>query len=105
VRQVEVATQEHQMHTRLAENALEKAWGLRRREEGDMLFRTARKATLDSFLIGDRLYLYFLGGGRVLETGILDPNSIYRPNIESEWLLESFESLGLEEGDRATVRV
>jgi len=93
------------METRLAENALEKAWGLRRRKEGDMLFRTGRKVTLDSFLIGDRLHLYFLGGGRVLETGVLDPRSIYRPDTGSEWLLESFKSLGLEEGDRATVRV
>nr|EGQ40843.1 MAG: hypothetical protein J07AB56_00890 [Candidatus Nanosalinarum sp. J07AB56] len=105
MRQVEVSTPGREMETRLAENALEKAWGLRRSEEGDMLFRTGRKVTLDSFLVEDSLNLYFLGGGRVLEIGVLEPGSIYRPDTGSEWLLESFESLDLEEGDRVTVRV
>jgi hypothetical protein len=105
MRQVEVSTPEHEIDTRLAENAFEKAWGLRRSKEGDMLFRTARRVTLDSFLVRNSLNLYFLGGGRVLETGVLEPSSIYRPDTGSEWLLESFESLGLDEGDRVTVRV
>jgi hypothetical protein len=105
MKQVKIATPEREIDTRLAENAFEKAWGLRRSKEGDMLFRTDRKVTLDSFLVRDSLNLYFLGGGRVLETGVLEPSSIYRPDTGSEWLLESFESLDLEQGDRVTVRV
>ena len=93
----------------LADSLLKKSWGLSRRTEGKMLFLFIKpgRPAIDMMLVSEPLNLYFLSSTKEVvdvyeaEPWTLDPRSwrLYRPNRDSKYLLESFEDLGLEEGD------
>jgi len=93
----------------LADSLLRKSWGLSRRSSGKMLFVFGfeDRPPIDMMLVPEPLNLYFLDEEkRVVDVQYaepwgLDPRSwkIYRPEVDSEFLLESFEDLGLEKGD------
>ena len=93
----------------LADSLLKKSWGLSRRSEGKMLFVFSRplRPAIDMMLVPESLNMYFLDSERRVvevveaEPWTLDPRTwmIYRPKSDSKYLLESFEDLGLEEGD------
>lgn len=94
----------------VADSLLEKSWGLSRRSEGRMLFVFARsrRPAIDMMLVPEALHLYFLDGEKKVvdvqyaEPWTLDPRTwrLYRPEQDSRYLLESFDDLGIEEGDR-----
>jgi uncharacterized membrane protein (UPF0127 family) len=93
----------------LADSILKKSWGLSRRSEGKMLFVFLRpgRPAIDMMLVPEPLHLYFLNEEKEVvdvqyaEPWTFDPRSwsIYRPDQDSKFLLESFEDLGLERGD------
>lgn len=93
----------------LADSLLKKSWGLSRRKEGKMLFLFIKpgRPAIDMMLVSEPLNLYFLDSDKKIvdvcsaEPWTLDPRSwrLYRPKQDSKYLLESFEDLGLEEGD------
>lgn len=93
----------------LADSMLKKSWGLSMRKKGKMLFvfSSPGKPPIDMMLVQKPLNLYFLDSNRKVvharkaEPWTLDPRTwkIYRPGEEISYLLESFEDLGLEEGD------
>lgn len=93
----------------LAENSFTRGWGLSLRSEGKMLFDFSRptRAVVDMMLLSKPLNLYFLDSGKKVidvqeaEPWTLDPRTwkTYSPGRRYRYLLESFEDLGLEEGD------
>ena len=93
----------------LADTILKKSWGLSRRTKGKMLFVFIKpgRPAIDMMLVSEPLNLYFLDSDKKIvdvcsaEPWTLDPRSwrLYRPKQDSKYLLESFEDLGLEEGD------
>ena len=106
--QVEVFDEKYDVE--LADSILKKSWGLSRRSSGKMLFvflRSGRPA-IDMMLVPEPLHLYFLNKEKEVvdvqyaEPWTFDPRTwgIYRPEQDSKFLMESFEDLGLEEGDR-----
>lgn len=85
-----------------AESFFEKLKGLRFRDSGEMFFDLGEptRAVVDTFLVRDDLYLYFLDEDfEVVETAFLPPNRFYTPDTEYRFLLESFKDLELEKGD------
>lgn len=107
---VEIKTPRESFEAELSDNFLSRAVGLSFRTEGKMLFcfPGETRAFIDMMLVSKPLYLYFLDPDRqVIEIqearpwGI-DPWSwkLYRPEKPYRYLLESFEELDLEEGDR-----
>ncbi len=94
----------------LADTLLSKSWGLSRRSSGKMLFvfSRLRRPAIDMMLVPEPLHMYFLNEEKEVvdvqyaEPWTFDPRtwSIYRPEQDSKFLLESFEDLGLQEGDR-----
>ena len=93
----------------VAENMISRARGLSLREEGKMLFKFPRptRAKIDMMLLSRPLHLYFMDAdGEVIDVQKAEPWSwdprtwkLYSPERPYSYLLESFEDLGLEEGD------
>lgn len=93
-----------------ADNFWTRALGLSFRSDGKMLFRFPRdtRAKIDMMLLSKPLYLYFMD----VEKTVIDvqkaepwgwnPRSwnLYAPSTRYRYLLESFEKLEIEEGDR-----
>jgi uncharacterized membrane protein (UPF0127 family) len=107
---VEVSlTDSGSVEAELADSLLKKSWGLSRRTEGKMLFVFMKpgRPAIDMMLVSEPLNLYFLDEEKQVvdvcraEPWTLNPRSwrLYRPKKDSKYLLESFEDLGLEEGD------
>ncbi|NMJ92666.1 hypothetical protein GLT81_00210 [Nanohaloarchaea archaeon] len=94
----------------VADSLLKKSWGLSRRSEGKMLFVFSGESrpAIDMMLVSQPLHLYFLDADRVVadsyraEPWGVDPRTwrLYRPCVDSKFLLESFEDLDLREGDK-----
>ncbi len=93
----------------VAENLLQRAWGLSLRKEGKMLFKFSNptRTKVDMMLLSRPLYLYFLNQEKeVIEVQKAEPWGwnpktwkLYRPEQSYSYLLESFEELNLKEGD------
>lgn len=86
----------------IAESFYEKLKGLRFRECGEMFFdlESPTRAVVDTLFVRGDLHLYFLNEDmEVVETECLPPNRFYTPSTEYRYLLESFEDLGVKEGD------
>ena len=106
---VEVEINEEVFEVELADSLLRKSWGLSMRSSGKMLFVFGfeSRPAIDMMLVKEPLYLYFLDGEKKVvdvqyaEPWGLDPRTwrVYRPDSSCDYLLESFEDLGLEEGD------
>lgn len=94
----------------LADSFFRKFWGLSLKTSGKMLFvfKLQSRPAIDMMLVQEPLHLYFLDEGKnvvdvtLAKPWTLDPRTwkIYRPAQEAKFLLESFEDLGLEEGDQ-----
>jgi len=87
----------------VAEGFLDRLRGLRFRRSGAMLFRFdgPTRATVDTLLVPEELHLYFFDGDRrLVERATLAPYRLYRPDERYQFLLESFEPLGLADGTR-----
>ena len=107
--EIEVEVDGEIFEVELADSLLKKSWGLSRRSSGKMLFVFGfeSRPAIDMMLVPEALHLYFLDEEkRVVDVKFaepwgLDPRTwkIYRPEVDSEFLLESFEDLGLEKGD------
>lgn len=94
----------------LADNFLSRAKGLSFRSEGKMLFVFSKpsQAKIDMMFLSKPLYLYFMDSEKeVIEVQEAEPWSwnpstwrLYAPDQKYSYLLESFEQIGIEEGDR-----
>lgn len=97
------------MEVEVAENMISRARGLSLRSEGKMLFKFPRptRAKIDMMLLSRPLHLYFMDEDKeVIEVQKAEPWSwnprtwkLYSPGSPYSYLLESFEDLGLQEGD------
>ncbi|MFB6199393.1 MAG: DUF192 domain-containing protein [Candidatus Nanohaloarchaea archaeon] len=93
-----------------AESFLEKWRGLRFRRKGKMLFKFPREVnySVDMMFVPEKLYLYFLNTEKeVIKTVEAQPLSLnpetwqlHSPQQSYRYLLESFQDLELEQGDR-----
>jgi uncharacterized membrane protein (UPF0127 family) len=109
VTKISIETSGENFEAELADSLLKKSWGLSMRRKGKMLFVFSRpgRPPIDMMLVQKPLHLYFLDSEKKVvdvkhaEPWTLDPRTwkIYRPQEDSSYLLESFEDLGLEEGD------
>lgn len=104
-----IKIRDQHFNVELADSLLEKSWGLSRRSEGKMLFVFARprRPAIDMMLVPEPLHLYFLDEEKKVvdiqraEPWTLNPRTwrLYRPKQDSKYLLESFDDLGIEEGE------
>lgn len=110
--EINLQINENEVEAELADDILRKSWGLSMRKEGKMFFVFSRpgRPPIDMMLVQEPLNLYFLDeSGEVIdrqyaEPWSLDPRTwrIYRPKVDAKYLLESFEELELDEGDRVS---
>lgn len=94
----------------VADSFIKRAKGLSFRSEGKMLFRFPKDthAKIDMMLLSRPLHLYFMNSDKEVvdvqraEPWTWDPRTwkLYSPSRKYRYLLESFEDLGIEEGDR-----
>lgn len=99
----------------IANTVFSKFLGFRFCSEGKMLFHFSRDthALIDMFLLKESLYLYFIDSDKQIievqraEPWKLDPRTwkFYRSEKPYRYLLESFEQLGLAEGDQLEFEV
>lgn len=110
---MEIKISDQTYEVEVAESFLKRAWGLSLRKEGKMLFKFPRStnAKIDMALLSKPLYLYFFDSEKELihiekaRPWTWNPRtwSFYRPKEKYQYLLESFEDLDIEEGDRLTL--
>lgn len=106
---IEIQAGEEKFEVELADGLLSRAKGLSFRSSGKMLFKFGydTNASIDMMFLSEPLYLYFLNAEKeVIEVQKAKPWSwnpktwkLYYPEDSYRYLLESFEPLGVEEGD------
>lgn len=106
---VKIEIDGEELEVEVAENMFSRARGLSFRREGKMLFKFPRptRAKIDMMLLSRPLHLYFMDEDKeVIDVQKADPWcwdprtwKLYSPEEPYTYLLESFEDLGLEEGD------
>lgn len=94
----------------LADTLLKRAKGLSLKESGKMLFNFNKdtNASIDMMLLSEPLYLYFMNSEKeVIDVQKAEPWNtnpktwkLYSPDRPYRYLLESFEELGIEEGQQ-----
>jgi len=99
----------------LADSFLSRARGLSFSSESKMLFSFSgsTRARIDMMFLSSPLYLYFMTPDKkVIEVQKAEPWSwnprtwsLYYPGQKYSYLLESFEDLGIEEGDRIEFQI
>ncbi len=107
---IEVEKTGSTIEAELADSILSRAKGLSFRSSGKMLFKfpTDVNAPIDMMFLSDPLFLYFMDSEKkVIEVQKAEPWSwnpktwkLYSPSDSYRYMLESFEDLGLEQGDR-----
>lgn len=105
-----VKVKEKSFEVEVADNFYTRARGLSFRNEGKMLFKFSREsnAKIDMMLLSRPLHLYFINSEKKIidvqnaEPWSFDPRSwrLYSPRRPYRYLLESFEDLALEKGDK-----
>lgn len=115
MREVSIDCTERSFDAEVADSLLKKSWGLSMRSSGKMLFVFGYESRppIDMMLVQEPLNLYFLDSERKVQEKIeaepwtLDPRTwkVYRPEKGASYLLESFEDLGLEEGDQLDFKI
>lgn len=105
-----IKIENNEFDVELADNFFSRARGLSFREEGKMLFKFPRptRAKIDMALLSKPLHLYFFNSdGELIHVKKAEPWSwnprswgLYSPDQKYRYLLESFEDLNLEEGDK-----
>lgn len=106
---MELKIRGEKLEVELADNIYRRAKGLAFRKDGKMLFKFPRetRAKIDMMFLSRPLHLYFLNSEKeVINVQKAEPWSfnpktwkLYSPDRPYRYLLESFENLGLEEGD------
>lgn len=107
---VEIEVGGESFSAELADTFFSKVKGLSFRSEGKMLFVFSRdsRADIDMMFLSEPLHLYFMDAERrVIDVQKAEPWSwdpktwrLYSPGTSYRYLLESFERLDIEEGDR-----
>ena len=107
---VSVRESETEFKAETADDFLSRARGLSFRRSGKMLFlfRTDTSARIDMMFVQEPLYLYFMNSEKEIidiqraQPWGIDPRSwrLYHPSRPYRYLLESFEELDVDEGDR-----
>ena len=105
-----IKTENSKHKIKVSDNFLTRAWGLSLKKEGKMLFKFPRntRAGIDMMLLSRPLYLYFANQEKEIihkekaEPWTWNPKTwkTYRPRKKYKYLIESFEPLELEKGDR-----
>lgn len=108
VKEIEIEVNGESYRAKLADNFITQSWGLSLKSEGKMLFDFGEtRASIDMMLLSEPLYLCFMNSEKKVidvqkaEPWTFDPRTweLYSPGRLYSYLLESFEDLGLEEGD------
>lgn len=112
---VRIEVGEKVLRAKIADTFLSKFMGFRLCSEGKMLFSFSQdtRALIDMMLVPETLYLYFVDSSKQVieaqkaEPWRLDPRTwkFYRSEKPYRYLLESFEELGLSEGDQLEFEV
>lgn len=106
---IEISFNGESIEAEVADNVFRRGLGLSFRDKGKMLFKFPRdtNAPIDMMLMRDSLHLYFMNSEKqVIHVSEAKPwyelpeKYLHRPESRYRYLLESFEDLGLEEGDR-----
>lgn len=107
---MEISFGDQEIEVEVADNMVSRARGLSLRSEGKMLFKFPRptRAKIDMMLLSSPLNLYFMDADKeIIDVQKADPWGwdprtwkLYSPDRPYNYLLESFEDLGLEEGDQ-----
>lgn len=106
---MKVRLPDEEIDAEIAESVLKRAIGLSFRKEGKMLFKFSGKTgvPIDMMFMREPLFLYFMNSDKeVLNVEKAEPwytlpeKFLHRPDENYWYLLESFEDLGIEEGDR-----
>ncbi|MFT4892312.1 MAG: uncharacterized membrane protein (UPF0127 family) [Candidatus Nanohaloarchaea archaeon] len=107
---VEIGVENEEFEAELADNFLSRARGLSFRSDGKMLFEFSRptKAKIDMMFLSEPLHLYFMDSEKEVidvqkaEPWRWNPSTwrLYSPDQKYSYLLESFEVLEIERGDR-----
>ena len=94
----------------IADTVLKRAKGLSLKNSGKMLFKFNRdtRASIDMMLLSEPLYLYFMNSEKeIIDTQKAKPWTrnpktwkLYSPDRPYRYLVESFEELGIEEGQK-----
>ena len=104
-----IELQGKEVEAEVADTVLKRALGLSFRNEGKMLFKFPKEvsAPIDMILMRDSLYLYFMNSEKeVIHVEKAEPwyrlpkKFLHRPDERYGYLLESFEELDIEVGDR-----
>ena len=107
---MEIDTGDKIIEAEVADTMLKRAKGLSLRESGKMLFKFSSdtNASIDMMLLSEPLYLYFMNSDReVIDVQKAEPWTrnpktwkLYSPDRAYRYLLESFEDLDIEEGQK-----
>ena len=106
---MKVKINNREIETEVADSVLKRAIGLSLRKRGKMLFKFPNdvRAPIDMMLMRRKLFLYFMNSEKeVIYTEEAKPwyklprKLLHRPEQKYRYLLESFEELDLEEGDK-----
>lgn len=110
---MEIAVDGKEYEVELADSFISRAKGLSLRKKGKILFKFPRptRAKIDMALLSKPLYLYFFNSDRELiytekaEPWSWNPKTwhFYRPEEKYQYLLESFENLELEKGEKLEI--
>lgn len=111
---VRIESDKESFEAEVADNFLSRGRGLSFRNSGKMLFVFGRdtSSSIDMMFLSKPLHLYFLNSEKeVIEVQKAqpwgwDPRTweLYSPSERYRYLLESFEPLGLEKGDKLYFR-
>lgn len=115
MRKIEIKSENEKVEAELADSFFSRSKGLSLRNSGKMIFKFRRNtsAKVDMMLLSKPLYLYFLDSDkRVMERQVAEPWSLdprtwklYSPEEKYRYLLESFEELDIEEGEKLEFEV
>lgn len=112
-KKVDISTEHVDFSAEVADTFLKRSWGLSFRTKGKMLFKFSQdtRANIDMMLLSETLWLYFLNAeNKVIDVQkakpwSMDPRTwrLYSPEVPYRYLIESFEKLEIEEGDRIQI--
>lgn len=107
---ISVSTGEEGFEAELADGFMSRFWGLSLRSSGKMLFAFPwdTRASIDMMLLSEPLYLYFIDSEKeVIDVQKAEPWGwkpatwrLYGPETKFRYLLESFEKLDIEKGEK-----
>jgi uncharacterized membrane protein (UPF0127 family) len=106
---MKIELEEKEVEAEVADSVLKRALGLSFRKEVKMLFKFPEEvsAPIDMMLMRDSLYLYFMNTEKeVIHVEKAEPwyrfpeKFLHRPDERYRYLLESFDELDIEVGDR-----